>query len=119
MIQKLVACNGVATVLLCKTGRSEAGRRWGGGAGCRVAEKAFLSPRIRVEGDGERTVVVSIPEPPAACSAAKSPANPHLPPPSLQLMKFDIVEMTGAMTAFCQDGGKRGGGANAYMLAHL
>lgn len=27
MIQKLVACNEVATVLLCKTGRSEAGGR--------------------------------------------------------------------------------------------
>lgn len=77
---------------------------WGiGGGGGRVAEKAFLSPRIRGEGDGERTVVVV-----ATCCLLCGKESGE-PPPSLQLMKFDIVEMTGAMTALCQDGGGKGG----------
>lgn len=34
-------------------------------------------------------------------------------------MKFDIVEMTGAMTAFCQDTVEEEGDVNAYKLPHL
>lgn len=44
----------------------------------------------------------------ATCCLLCSEESGESSPPSLQLMKFDIVEMTGAMTALCQDGGGEG-----------
>lgn len=77
-----------------------------------MAKKAFLSVSDGPWGDRERTVDVSIPS--------------HLLPDVLQgvqrippLMKFDILVMTGAMTALCQDTVEGEGNMNSYKLPHL
>lgn len=103
MIQKLVACNGVATVLLCKTGRSEAGRRWGWEGGGGQSGRESISEPLDT-GRGQLLLASR-----ATCCLLCGKESGE-PPPSLQQMKFDIVEMTGAMTALCQDGGGKGAG---------
>ena len=97
MLLKTVACNGVAALLLCKPGRSYQGESGSGS----ISERSD-GPW----GDGERTVGVGIPSHllPAVRGAVR-----RIP----LLMKSDILEMTGAMTALCQDtveGGEGGGG---------
>lgn len=69
----------------------------------RVAAEAFLSVQMAHGGDSKRTVNVGIPSHllPAVRGAVR-----RIPP----LMKSDILEMTGAMTALCQDTVEGGGG---------
>lgn len=68
----------------------------------RVAAEVSLSVEMAHGGDGERTVDVGIPSHllPAVRRAVR-----RIPP----LMKSDILEMTGAMTALCQDTVEGGG----------
>lgn len=84
---------GAAERLIMQNRRVRAGREW--------QRKHFWMAH-------ERTVVCLHPKTPAARGSSE-------PPPPL--MKFDIVEMTGAMTALYQDSVCVGGGC--YKLAHL
>lgn len=98
-----MACNGVAAVLLCKTGGSKQGE-----SGRESISERSDGPL----GHSERTVDVSIPSHllPAVRRGVR-----RIPP----LMKSDILEMTGAMTALCQDTVEREGNVNSYKLPHL
>lgn len=69
----------------------------------RVAAEAFLSVQMAHGGDSKRTVAVGIP---SHLLTAVRGAVRRIPP----LMKSDILEMTGAMTALCQDTVEGGGG---------
>lgn len=76
----------------------------------RVAEKAFFSLQMAHVGTARgQLLFVSHLLPALQGRVQRSPP----------LMKFDIVEMTGAMTAFCQDTVEGEGNANAYKLPHL
>ncbi len=77
-----------------------------------MAEKAFLSIQMAHGGYNKRTVDVSIP---SHLLPAVQRGVQRIPP----LMKLDILEMTGAMTALCQDTVEEEGNANSYKLTHL
>lgn len=68
----------------------------------RVAEKAFLSLQLAHKGTARgQLLLVSK----ATCCLLCNKESSRIPP----LMKFDILEMTGAMTAFCQNTVEGGG----------
>lgn len=103
MIGKLVACNGAAMCLIMQNRRVRVGREW-----------HFRAPGRLMRGQ----LFVCIPR------HLLPETRSQLPP----LMKFDIVEMTGAMTALSQDrvkeeeeggGGLRGGGHICYHTCAL
>lgn len=102
MIQRTVARNGVAAVLLCKAAGSKQGER----SRERVSERSDGSG-----GYGKRTVVV-IP-------SYLLPAEQLRVQPLPLLMEFDVLEMTGAVTALCRDTVGEESNVNSYKVPHL
>lgn len=100
MIRKLVACNGAATRLIMQNRQVRVGQE--------RQRKHFWAPGRLMRGQ----LFVCVPR------HLLPETSSELPP----LMKFDIVEMTGAMTALSQDrvrGGWGGGGLISYHTCAL